>query len=71
MVDAALSIAQFTTGRQRSDLDEDQMLLFALVRAIEVLGEAASRLSEDVRSRGPLPWRSIIANAQPSRAWVF
>jgi hypothetical protein len=31
------------SGRQRADLNSDQMLLFALVRAIEVVGEAASK----------------------------
>ncbi len=62
MVDAAKSIAQFIAGRQRSDLDEDQMLLFAVVRAIEVLGEAASRMSEEARSQSPhIRWRSIIS----------
>ena len=39
-------------GRARTDLDEDRMLLFAVVRGMEVMGEAASRLPEDVRERG-------------------
>ncbi len=45
MIEAAESAAQFITGRSRSDLDSDRMLLFAVVRAIEVVGEAASKLS--------------------------
>jgi uncharacterized protein with HEPN domain len=48
MIEAAESAVQFIAGRQRTDLDEDRMLLFALVRAIEVLGEAASRMSEEM-----------------------
>jgi hypothetical protein len=43
MVEAADNALQFMTGRQRADLDEDRMLLFAVVRAIEIFGEAASR----------------------------
>jgi uncharacterized protein with HEPN domain len=36
------------------------MLLFALVRAIEVIGEAASRVSDDARQTAPeVPWRQI------------
>ena len=36
------------------------MLLFAVVRAIEVLGEAASKVSEDTRSACPeIPWSAI------------
>lgn len=31
----------FVEGRRREDLDSDRMLLFALVRAVEVVGEAA------------------------------
>jgi uncharacterized protein with HEPN domain len=41
MIDAAESIAGFVGGRDRSTLDADRMLLFAVVHALEVLGEAA------------------------------
>ena len=48
-------------GRSRADLDTDRMLLFAVVRAIEVVGEAASKLSEEFRAAHPsIPWRAII-----------
>jgi uncharacterized protein with HEPN domain len=61
MVEAGESAVQFVAGRQRADLDEDRMLLFALVRAIEVLGEAASRISEETRAtHAGIPWRAII-----------
>jgi len=37
------------------------MLLFAVVRAIEIVGEAASRVSEETRSSASeIPWRAII-----------
>jgi uncharacterized protein with HEPN domain len=36
------------------------MLLFAVVRAIEVLGEAATGVSEDVRSAShEMPWLAL------------
>ena len=38
------------------------MLLFAIVRAIEVLGEAASRLSAEARERAAdVPWAAIVS----------
>jgi|SRR5262249_12123840 len=50
----------FVRGRNRSDLDSDDMLLFALVRAIEVAGEAASKVTEATRAELPdLPWTAM------------
>jgi uncharacterized protein with HEPN domain len=49
MIEATESAVNFVTGRQRADLNSDQMLLFALVRAIEVIGEAAGRVTEPTR----------------------
>ena len=43
MIEAAETALNFVSGRQRADLNSDQMLLFALVRAIGVVGEAASK----------------------------
>lgn len=40
MIEAAETARQFVAGRQRPDLDRDRMLLFALVRAVEIIGEA-------------------------------
>jgi uncharacterized protein with HEPN domain len=61
MVDAAEAAAQFVAGRRRTDLDTDRMLLFALVRSIEIIGEAASKVTEQTRSVTPeLPWKAIV-----------
>ena len=62
MVEAAETAARFIAGRARADLDGDQMLLFALVRAIEILGEAASRVTRGTRAGLPLvPRGQIVA----------
>lgn len=62
MLDAIESARRFTERRQREDLDTDEMLLFAVIRAIEILGEAAGKVGEDVRSRSPsIPWSAIVA----------
>jgi uncharacterized protein with HEPN domain len=38
------------------------MLLFAVLRAIEIIGEAASRVSEETRNMVPaVPWGAVVA----------
>ena|SRR5437867_2493782 len=61
IVDALDAAARFVESRQRSDLDSDQMLLFALMRAIEIVGEAASKISLQGREQLlGVPWSSIV-----------
>jgi|SRR5882672_4485037 len=61
MIDAADAIAGFMGGRDRSDLDADRMLLFAVVHAIEVIGEAAANVSDETRRLAPeIPWTAIV-----------
>lgn len=61
MLDAADQAIAFTAGQVRSSLDADTKLRFALVHAITVLGEAASRVSPSARSVLPaVPWSSIV-----------
>ena len=62
MIEAANAVQSFIADRRRIDLDSDRMLLFALVRAIEIIGEAASKLSPEARTVMPsVPWASIVA----------
>ena len=62
MLDAARSVARFIAGRQREDLDADEMLRFALVRAIQIIGEAADKVSAHSRPLVPdFPWREAVA----------
>ena len=61
MRDACLSVARFILDRSRSDLDRDEMLRFALVRAVEIVGEAAAKVSAETRQRAPgIPWREAV-----------
>lgn len=62
MLEAALQAMSFVQGRERSDLDADTQLRLALLRALEVLGEAASRVSLEMRAANPqIPWRRIVS----------
>jgi uncharacterized protein with HEPN domain len=48
-------------GKQRSDLDRDRMLNLALVRLLEIVGEAAARVSQPGREGLPnIPWPAIV-----------
>ncbi|MCZ7561457.1 MAG: DUF86 domain-containing protein [Burkholderiaceae bacterium] len=61
MRDAAASALRFIGGRKRADLDCDEMLLFALVRAVEVIGEAAAKVSVEGRTGVPdIRWAAIV-----------
>jgi uncharacterized protein with HEPN domain len=53
MFDAAKLCLEFVTGKKRSDLASDRMLLMALTHTLEIIGEAASRIS--VAGREKLP----------------
>jgi uncharacterized protein with HEPN domain len=60
MLDATEEVERFVASASRSDLDSNRMLSFALVRAIEIVGEAAGRVSEETKSAYPdLPWRAM------------
>ena len=60
MLDAAREAMAFAKGRTVDDLRTHRMLLLALVKEIEILGEAATQISEDFRfSRPDIPWAMI------------
>ena len=50
MQDHAREAVEMASSRNRSDLDNDRMLNLALVRLIEIIGEAASGVSEHGRA---------------------
>jgi len=61
MRDAASAAVAFATGKGRTDLETDLMFQFAIVRAIEIIGEAAARLTDATRAAHPeIPWSDII-----------
>lgn len=60
MLDATREALGYAEGRSRADLDRDTMLFRALVKCIEIAGEAASRTSLETRQLAPsIPWEQI------------
>jgi uncharacterized protein with HEPN domain len=61
MLDAAQDATGFAANRSRGDLDRDRMLLLSLVKCIEIIGEAASRVPPETQAAVPeLPWQDIV-----------
>ena len=60
MLAAARKARRFVQGRGRTDLESDEMLSLAIVRLLEIIGEAATHVSEPVQAALPsIPWRQI------------
>ncbi len=58
VIDALSKIQQFTQGMEYNDFIKDDKTIFAVVRALEVIGEAAKRISRSVKNRYPqIPWK--------------
>jgi len=61
MRDHARKAVEMTQGRNRSELEKDEMLSFALARLVELIGEAANQTEKETRARHPqIPWSSMI-----------
>ncbi|MGL4177336.1 MAG: HepT-like ribonuclease domain-containing protein [Dermatophilaceae bacterium] len=57
MREAAAKAISYSSGRTRSDLDDDELLRLALTKLVEIVGEAAKHVSTDLRSDHPdVPW---------------
>lgn len=62
MLDHAREAMVLVQGKTRADLDSDRLLNLALVRLLEIIGEAANRIPEQEQARHPeIPWRQIVS----------
>jgi len=53
MLDSAVEAVELIQGKSRSDLDTNRVLSLALVRLLEIVGEAASRVTTGTRQQTP------------------
>ena len=61
MLEAATKIRAFTSGLTREAFRSDEITHLAIIRLIEVIGEAARQVSAEFRASHPdIPWRAII-----------
>ncbi len=61
MLDHAREAVALADGKSREDLDTNRQLNLALVRLLEIVGEAAGRVSEATRAGyANVPWSQIV-----------
>ena len=61
MLDYARDAQAFVAGMTAESFAADRKTQFAILRALEVIGEAAKRVPAEVQNRFPeIPWRQII-----------
>ena len=60
MLDAINLIESYLQNKDYKDFKNNRMLQDAVIREIEIIGEAAKNVSADFRKKYPdIPWRSI------------
>jgi uncharacterized protein with HEPN domain len=60
MLEAARIARDMSQGEDRAALDTDLKLQLALVRTVEIIGEAATNVSNETRNAYPtIPWKSM------------
>jgi uncharacterized protein with HEPN domain len=61
MLDAAREAMDIARGRSRANLDTDRLLNLSLARLLEIVGEAAGRVSKVQRESLPgVPWQEVV-----------
>lgn len=61
MLDSAREAQAFVEGKSRDDLSSDRLLALGVVKAIEVVGEAARGVSHTMQAAHPdVAWREIV-----------
>jgi uncharacterized protein with HEPN domain len=61
MLDMSRKAAALTEGIDRSNYDQDEALRLALTHLIQTIGEAAQRVSMDLKQAYPqIPWREMV-----------
>ena len=62
MLDYSREAIALLEGKTRPDLDRERLLQLGLVRLIEIVGEAAARVSGEAQARYPqIPWPQVVS----------
>jgi len=62
MLDSATAILHFIDGKTRKHLNSDRMFSNAIIRELEILGEAANHISKTTQNAFPeFPWKQLTA----------
>lgn len=62
MIEAINNVNEYMSDKLEEDLHSNSMLFYAVVKNIEIIGEAAYKLTNEFKDSHPeTPWRQIIA----------
>ncbi|HYG62737.1 MAG TPA: DUF86 domain-containing protein [Thermoanaerobaculia bacterium] len=60
ILDAIAKAGEFVEGMSLEEFSEDDKTVFAVIRALEIVGEAAKKIPLDLRAQAnDVPWREI------------
>lgn len=58
---AAKEALDFVSNQTKEDLENNRILALAIVKELEIIGEAANNISDDCQNRYPdIPWGDMI-----------
>jgi len=61
MLDHAIEATEMAQGRRRQDLEADRQFRLALTHLVQIVGEAAARVSPEARNQWEaIPWSGIV-----------
>lgn len=61
ILESAREAISYIEGKTREDLDSNRQLVHSLVRCLEIIGEAASRITVEFQEKKPqIPWFEMI-----------
>lgn len=61
MIDAAEEALSFVSGIDKSKFTEKRILILSVIKDVEIVGEAASKISEQIKLKySEIPWKDII-----------
>jgi uncharacterized protein with HEPN domain len=62
MLEAAKEAVCFSRNKTKEDFDNDRMLILSIIKSIEIIGEAASKVTKESQDMHPeIPWKDIVA----------
>ena len=61
MLDSTQAVLEFLQGKNKSDLDTNRLLISGITRELEILGEAAGKVSSPTQLLfSDIPWKLLV-----------
>ena len=61
MLDHAKEAADLIVGKDKTELQHNRVLELALIRLVEIVGEASAKVSSETQAKYPsIPWPQVI-----------